>query len=184
MPLTQWFGGSLYNREFPGIRRSLTSVPIFNDFLSPALGNAASAQFPGPQRKARFHRRDPHLTQGQACWIYSCRLPTQHIRVSIQSTLLPNLVSEQQTQHCKTGYSELCFLLNLESSFITLLIPDRRKRPSPILFILCSRQSPIGPLSTERLGRLLVHIAYNGRRPALRLPSARRKYSLLGCWRN
>lgn len=54
MPLTWWFGGSLCNREFTGIRWSLTSVPICNDFLPLALGNAASAQFPGPQRKAGF----------------------------------------------------------------------------------------------------------------------------------
>lgn len=79
--------------------------------------------------------------------------PYTHIRILIQSTFLPNLVSAQQTQDCKTGYSELCFLLNLKSSFFTLLIPDRRKRPSPILFILCSRQSPLGQLSTEMLGR-------------------------------
>lgn len=184
MPLTWWFGGSMYNREFTGIRWSLTSVPICNDFLPPALGNTASAQFPGPQRKARFHRRDPNLTQGEACRIYLWRLPTQHIRIFIQSTFLPNLVGAQQTQYCKTGYSELCFLLNLKSSFITLLIPDRRKRPSPILFTLCSRQSPLGQVSTEMLGRWPVHIAYHGRRPALRLPSTRRKYSLLGCWRN
>lgn len=184
MPLTWWFGGSMYNREFTGIRWSLTSVPICHDFLPPALGNTASAQFPGPQRKARFHRRDPNVTQGEACRIYLWRLPTQHIRIFIQSTFLPNLVGAQQTQYCKTGYSELCFLLNLKSSFITLLIPDRRKRPSPILFTLCSRQSPLGQVSTEMLGRWPVHIAYHGRRPALRLPSTRRKYSLLGCWRN
>lgn len=61
------FGGGLYNRlRISCIRWSLTSVPIFNDFLPPALGNAASAQFPGP----RFHRRDSNFTQGKACWVY------------------------------------------------------------------------------------------------------------------
>lgn len=129
-------------------------------------GERSQCSIPRSLEEGTIHRRDPNLTQGKACWIYLWRLPTQHIRIFIQSTFLPNLVSAQQTQYCKTGYSELCFLLNLKSSFFTLLIPDRRKRPSPILFILCSRQSPLGQLSTEMLGRWPVHIAYHaGARP-------------------
>lgn len=66
------------------------------------------------------------------------------------------------------------FLLNLESSFITPFITDRREKPSPIWFVLHGRQSLIPhPLSTETLGRLLSHAAGHGRRRALRLPSAR-----------
>lgn len=76
----QWLGGGTHmiglgvaskqTWELVGIRWSLTSVPIFGDFPPPALGSAPSAQFPGPQRKARFHRRNPNLTQGKACWVY------------------------------------------------------------------------------------------------------------------
>lgn len=59
--LTWWAWGWPLQQtwELIGIRWPLTSVPIFSDFPPRALGNVISAQFPGPQRKAkaRFHRR-------------------------------------------------------------------------------------------------------------------------------
>lgn len=184
MPLTWWFGGGLYNREFTGIRRSLTSVPICR-LPTTSPGKRSQCSIPRSSEEGTISQKGSKPHPGGSCWIYLWRLPTQHIRIFSQSTFLPNLESAQQTQYCKTGYSQRCFLLNLKSSFITLLIPDGRKRPSPVLFTLCSRQSPIGQLSTELLGRWPVHTAHHGRRrPWGCLPSARTKYPLLGCWRN